>query len=403
MKIILVSFFQSNNLGDLAITESIEDLILKNSSVELVRYNFLTFEKIANKRDLIDYLKFKRCDIYNLKPTIKDSFKTFLKGVLGERIIGLVAFRLRNLNKSKLNMFISDVQKADKLIIGGGNMIMDLTPSWPYIFNTYCNIAKKNNVPYQIAYVGVGPFKFDESKIAIKRAFLNAEKISVRGSKSKKELDSIICNKEIIKTIDPVFSLYINKFTKRIKKISELIKGRKDIYIGICIISRACFKNNYDYEAYVKDIVELLSREYNIEYSLNYELFSTEIMDYRTIKVIKDRVKDKKDGISIKVRKIHSVDELIKFYDTLDYLIGGRMHSLIFAHKCLLPYTGIIWQNKLVEFGEVTQSNNKLYKLDEIKNISINKIICTDIVDENRIHMMNSYNKALYLDVLKGL
>ncbi len=50
-----------------------------------------------------------------------------------------------------------ELRKQDAMLIGGGNLIMDLYPQWPQLLNTVCRSADAAGVPYSFVGVGAGP------------------------------------------------------------------------------------------------------------------------------------------------------------------------------------------------------------------------------------------------------
>lgn len=389
MKIFLISFFSSNNLGDLALSNAIQKIIKENleNMDEITFCDFTTFKIKENlKRNIDEIPKYYICK------NSQNKIKNKIKRIINERII----FEIRNvINFKKWRIIKKEIRKSDIVIIAGGNMIMDITSIWPNIFLKYCNIATKFNKKINLLYIGAGPINYEKSEIIYKNAFNLIENISVRDNESMKVAKSLT-NKYIIQTVDPVFGLRVNNYEERIKRILD--KNRQ-IKLGICVLSKICFKELSDYNYYINLIIEII-KKINFEFkNIEINLFSTESLDYEAIYFLNSVLHDK----NIKIKKINNTEKLIEFYRNLDFLIGGRMHSLIFAQKCHLPYIGIIWQNKLLGFSNITDSKKFIY---ELKKINIEEDVINTIKsmlnNKEKIYYMKNKNEELEKEVRLG-
>lgn len=387
MKTILVSFFISNNLGDIALSNAMENLIQDNGNVEIIKFDFLTAQKI-------ECISSNKCNAFVVehKELSKPAqLKELAKKVLPKAMMTIAQFKVKRLISNPMASFEEDLKQADQVIIGGGNMLMDLTASWPDILQGYSLLCQKYNVPYDIQFVGVGPIFHKRSERILKEIVNKARYVSVRGSKSKDLIESLKVNVPVILTVDPVFSLDIDTYATRTKRIAEM-KSNEIVHIGICVIDKVCFNNSNDFESYIKTLISFIVNMHN-----NYKitLFSTEKMDYEAIHMIKGHLGEVDLHDAISIERIDSIAEIINLYNRLDFLIGGRMHSLIFAQKCLLPFIGVIWQEKLVEFSELTKSKSYLYKIDQFEKLDFATLIETNSKDLNKIDEMKQVNEEL--------
>lgn len=387
MKIILVSFFLSDNLGDIMLSNAIEALLLNKYDATISKYDFLTFHKITDgNKGMIGIQNPSN------RNTLDNIAKKFIKKILPEFTVTLANYKLKSLLSNKHKEFEEDLKGADHLIIAGGNMLMDLTPVWPDILKTYTDLAVKAQKKYSIHFVGAGPIYHNRTKRMLRKILEKAHTLSVRGSHSKKQLEEIGIKRSIEQTVDPVFSLELEKKDLRIDIIKEVTAGRKK-RIGICVIGKVCFSNLRDFDLYMDTLIR-----YILEYGKIHDvtLFSTEKMDYEAIKFIVDNT-----NTSVRVIEIDSLKGLIELYDTLEFLIGGRMHSLIFAQKSLLPFIGVVWQNKILEFSKIVRAEEHVYDVHSFAKLEFNRIIEDNITDLCRIEVMNDINKNLKIKVIE--
>ncbi|MEH7110731.1 hypothetical protein, partial [Bacillus sp. JJ1764] len=125
-------------------------------------------------------------------------------------------------------------------------------------------------------------------------------------------------------------------------------------------------------------------------------LFSTDTIDWSAIKEVESSLSTSEIKY-FNISMPNSLEDIYELYGSLDYLIGGRMHSMIIAQKYLLPYIGVIWQSKVKGFGMVVESYEKLFDLKEFENSEqMFSIINSDINNIQKIKIeMRNKNKEL--------
>lgn len=407
-KALVISFFKSSNLGDLALSNSIENLI-NDKGYEILKYDFTTATRVTNNI-------FKLCS--NIKLKEKSKLKLILRQIirpikkllvcfLGVVYVERIYFYLHKtiLSYNKWKVLERDIQNVDIVILAGGNMLMDINPNWPTIFEYYSSLASKYKKDLNIIYVGVGPIYYKESKKIYRSALKNTRRITVRDQISETVCRELVNNNDIVivKTADPVFALPIDLKDNRISSINKC-NSKSNCKIGICVLADFCFSLEQDYRDYLEGLCGLISSLSMLSsQKIDYVLFSTEIADYVSVKKLQDKLY-LNNCDNTKIVHINTVDEVIELYKELNFLIGGRMHSLIFAQKCLLPYIGIVWQNKIKGFGDVTQSSSRIYEISNINSNTkfIAQGILMDILNMDLIKQMSGVNDSLNKIVQKG-
>lgn len=405
-KALVISFFKSNNLGDLALSSAIEKLI-SDKGYKILKYDFTTATRVTK---IITELS------SNIQPKEKSKIKLLLRSIIsvikklliyfyGEINMERIYFYLHKtmIAHNKWKVLEKEIQNVDIVILAGGNMLMDMTPSWPTIFEYYSSLARKYRKDLNIIYVGVGPIYYRESKKIYRKALKNAKRITVRDQISKTVCRELVNDIVIVETVDPVFSLSIDLEDDRIHIINKW-DPESNFKIGICVLADFCFSSEQDYRDYLEGLCKLVCTLSILSSNkIDYILFSTEIADYVSIKELQDKL-CLNNCDNIRIVYINTIDEVIELYKKLNFLIGGRMHSLIFAQKCLLPYIGIVWQNKIKGFGNVTQSSSRIYEISNINSNTkfIARGILIDILNIDLIKQMSGVNDSLNKIVQKG-
>lgn len=405
-KAVVVSFFKSNNLGDLALSNTLDNL-LRIKGYDSVKYDYMTVTSGDDiNKEICFYEGINKSFVEKSNSTIiKQKVKKTLGNIVGKNTISLLKYRFDKLcMNGKWNDIEKSIKESDIFVIGGGNMLMDINPTWPDIFQEYVLLAKKYQKDIYVVYAGAGPIYSKRSKKIYNNSLGLAKKISVRDQLSKEVCESIIKDKEIIQAVDPAFFISINLVDLRLKKINN-IKQDTILKIGVSVLGEMCFLSKEEHDIYLNSLFELVkSLSFALKGQVDFVLFSTEIADYNAVHKFKEMF-NLAEHYKVSVVNLSKLDHVIELYKQIDFLMGGRMHGLIFAQKCTLPFIGVIWQDKIKGFGYVTNSDDRLYDISDIshkKDIIVNQII-SNINNINLIKNMQSINEKLYDLVLKGM
>src|SRR5690606_5622544 len=234
-KVILVSFFKSNNLGDIAISSTIEKILI-NEGCNVSKFDYQTVSSIkknSKKTSVEDKQIFNK-----ILKRILIIFKKFFLKVFGVNFMENIYFFYQIFFTSKWRKFHREIRESDALVLAGGNMIMDINnsfslPNWATIFSTYCKLATRNNKDIYISFIVAGPIKHEHSKRIYGSALNSAKQITVRDPISKEVCESITkSNVSIRQTVDPVFALAPNMLEYRVLQQRETSKFK----VGICAL-----------------------------------------------------------------------------------------------------------------------------------------------------------------------
>ena len=283
----------------------------------------------------------------------------------------------------KKNRFnFSMILKSDVLISGGGGLLQDKTSSKSFLY--YAGIILFARLLKKKIYIfaqSIGPITNFYNKILLKHVLNSADLITVRDENSFRYIESLkLEHKNILQTDDPTLTLVP-------AQAESIRKTAGSPYIGICPRS---FKNM------PPDLAESIASLCGILFS---ELKANIVLipfhgeqDYHFCKVIAN-----KTAIPIKIVK-YQADPLktLGVISQMDLVIGMRLHSLIFAVKCLVPAIGISYDPKVESFMEKVSlpvlPANELNNTDTISNYA------KELLDNKLgvIHSLEIINRKLY-------
>lgn len=368
-KAVLISFFESENIGDIILSEKLFEEFSKKARINKI--DFVTGK--CNRE-----IKSSISGSLYIKKTNK--IKNKLKS------IGLIKELVDYKNSIKCIRAIDwvrveeEIVKSDILIIGGGNMLMGLSYDFPFIFKRYIEIAKKHNKDISVVSVGVGPFKNKLTKIIINRSLKDVKHITTRDKKSKELLIDITKNKEINIACDPAM-LCENKTRDENKtQIAFSVYPYQDSNLNVN-------GDNYKYEAYINELADLVNETY-LKFQRKIILFSTEKNDYKAVEDLYSKLpSDIKNSVNI--RYVECLNDIINVYNDTLVLIGTRLHSMIIAYTQLIPIIGLSWQPKVDGFFEYIDREEYNFSIKDIKKENENILNKCDICIKNYKSQVN--------------
>ncbi|GKU31644.1 polysaccharide pyruvyl transferase family protein [Clostridium folliculivorans] len=354
MKCVLISFFSSDNLGDLVISDTLYNFVKCKVNVK----------KLSYEGNPVEYSDINKM-IYFRKVTKKQHIKQIKRKLIN--MCGLEKFADWYLKKNKRERDIiieKEIIDSDLLIIGGGNMIFDVDKFSRSAkgFGKIIDVANKNNKKVFAISIGIGPFVTKEQELQAVFALNKCDFITFRDKKSLEIYRKhYSCDKKAFLTVDPVF-LLSNHSTK--------IGYKSSTVIGVNLFNNKTARVNIKkYNEVLDGYVDLIHTLLN-ETDSKIVLFSTDLNDYSLIDEVYKKVSDP----NVEVRMISGFDDLMQLYGQIKLLIGCRMHSMIMAYTQYIPVIGLSWQPKVDAFFDIIDEPQCVFKYDTIKN-NLNEII----------------------------
>lgn len=330
MKVLLISFSDSTNIGDLLIVKSLESNLLEDEDVTVYSFNF------NKKGDTVNIPKVTKNRLYSLvrKTNVADYF---VNKIIRKNLI----------KKFSTSDIKNAIKECDFIVLGGGNTLFDLTKYSDSAFKIQLLFeeAKKHGKKIFVTSIGLGPFYNKKQEKKAIQTLKDAEYITVRDQKT---LNYFINNdiRNAYLSVDPVF-INTNKDTK------NEIENKNTI--GVNIMDLSLNKNSEGtIRKYEKAILNLINQLSNDKDNIIY-LYCSEPRDQKTVDELYTKIRGKDNIVKI---NIFNEDDLFNLYKKLNYIVGTRMHSLIIGMTFEIPVIGISWQQKVCEMF-------KLFNLEE--------------------------------------
>lgn len=251
-----------------------------------------------------------------------------------EEVYGIKAFK-------RLNIFqiLKGISSSDMLISGGGSLLQDVTSTRSILYYlALINIAKMFNKAVIVYANGIGPINKKINRTLTRKALNKVDLITLRDFNSKKTLEEIGVQKNMIVTSDPVFTLEPSSQSKIDKIFEEEGIPTDKSLIGISVRNWKKSKNLIDV---ISKTIEYIDSSYNVRTVLIP-------MHYPEDLEISIEVAEKANRTNCYVIKNkYGVEDMMGIINRLELIIAMRLHSLIYAATQAVPMIGLVYDPKV--------------------------------------------------------
>ncbi len=274
-------------------------------------------------------------------------------------------YQVQAVGRNDIKAVIKEIFHSDLLISGGGSLLQDIT-SWrsiPYylglVFIAW--LFGKKTVFYA---QGVGPVNGRIGRFLVSLIGNRVDLITVRDEASRKLLLELGVNPDLIEvTIDPVFSLSDRFSGKGIKLMEEAGIEIDGPLLGISVRPW----NNNDY-------LEKVARAADYLLELTGGQVVIIPMHYHQDQEISRNLQEMMEKESYILSGNYTPAEMLGIFSELDFLLGVRLHSLIFAAINQVPFVAISYDPKIDSFLEVLGIRSQL-DIDELDTEMMKRVV----------------------------
>ena len=356
IKITIFGSYNRGSIGDTAILlgllSSLQRIYGKNIEV-----NILVFKELGLRNELERF----NIDI-SVNEVVIDKLNNYT-GVFSSVLNFYKRIKRKLFNESILDLPKSakTINNADILILGGGNLIMDLYPRWPFMFRQICDLAIKSNTKYYILGVGAGPIDTNHGLTVFEKYLKKAEMVLFRDLESKEYCERKINFKNA--SLIPDLALGLN-----IEPSHDV--SNKSILINVASVYGELWpvKNAAMFDKYIKGMVKLtfLIHDY---YDFNELIIfnSNSPTDQQGMDSFSSLLQKNKFKNKIKViTGEKSVFELVKLGETATYAITTRLHAGIMVYKGGSKIIGVGYQPKVKDILEGSGISEAVIDLNDL-------------------------------------
>ncbi|RPF54203.1 polysaccharide pyruvyl transferase family protein [Aquisalibacillus elongatus] len=343
-----------NSLNDLG--DSVKEVVIYTTNIDNTKYA-LNLDGV--KFDIVykgNISKKKSLNTNENKSLVKSYHPRSLVNNLKKRnpiFYHSVESYMRQLTRKPIYGFNLD-KDLDYLIVGGGNVLMDFYPKWPFVLRHIVKEARKKDIKVYFCGVGAGPINTSVGKKVIK-SILKDYYVSTRDIESKYILDNLNEGSKCVKVnTDLAFGLERKLKTKSNGIGVSVIPFHADYY----------WPNNDSsyYKIYCENMSKILDNLI-MKTSIPITFFATNYpSDIKVAKHIYNNMSNK-GSVEILDKRL-TVHEILEFCASKKLILGTRLHSLILSSCARTNFYGINYQPKVNYFLK------RIGKCDDYININ---------------------------------
>lgn len=244
----------------------------------------------------------------------------------------------------------NNLRRAKMLISGGGSLLQDSTSkrSLGY-YAGVMKIAERLGAKVCVLANGIGPINYESNKALAGRVVGAADYVSVRDGDSKDELIRLgVPGDRVNVTADPAFLIKPCSETALTKALCKL--GIDGDYFAVSVRPlKGGRKGAYqltDEDMKIADQVTELCRDISVKHGLVPLLIPMqEAQDMEICSLISKKLGEL--GVNNSLYKPENAPEMIGILKQARFVIGMRLHSIIFASSASTPVIGLSYDPKV--------------------------------------------------------
>jgi polysaccharide pyruvyl transferase WcaK-like protein len=403
-KLSIFGSYTQNSIGDKAILISLLDLLFVENKNRLFIY-IICFDKEAIIDEITPYKWSKNISIVSLYPErILPNYQSTNKSFI-QWIYNHLPSRFQNIAKTtwySLKIIRSNlVFDSSGLIIGGGNLLMDLFPSWPY--RVYLLSRKFANAGLPVIFAGVGAFPIQTriGNYLLRESVRKASLVFVRDNQTK---EHIIRNWKISAESHPDFALSY-PFNQ-----VNVPKQERDNIIAINfapIFSKWWpYKDDKEYNNFLDALSTCL---YDYFFASNpklvYWFYDTNTFDrYGTNELIGRLLTLGLPQSNVIYNTNHSIETIVSKLSKVQLAIVTRLHAGLLALRVGTPILAIVYQPKVKDVLNNIGLNKGIIDFHEVSRIrefldELNKDWHEFCLSSTQISVLNKANKEVVNEI----
>jgi polysaccharide pyruvyl transferase CsaB len=331
---------------------------IPKSSYDVIISGYYGFKNIGDDAMLmgiIDSLKKYKSDVRAIVLS-KDPVET-------KKLYGVDSIK-----RTSLGSVFKAMKNAKLFIYGGGNIIQDNTSTrslFYYLGSIW--LAKLMGLKVMFYANGIGPLNKKINMKLTKQIMNQVDTITLR---EKLSLEALIClgvdKPRIVLTADPALTVEMEPSTNIDKTFSKEGIELSGPYVGFSLRQ---WQGREKYEEVIAKTADYMIDKYGIK-----PVFIP--MHNPGDLIVIESVVSKMKGKGYVIRKKYDVSQTMGIISKMEFLIGMRLHALIFAASLGIPIIGLVYEPKIEGFLQYVNQPSAGY----VQHLEFDKL--KELVDE---------------------
>lgn len=241
---------------------------------------------------------------------------------------------------------LAEVEGLDLFILGGGGILFD---HWLEEHIREAAAAIEAGVPLAVYAVGAGPMRDPQVRQSVRECFDAAAIVTVRDGRSRQALERLGVRHDIVVTADPGLLLQPKPLPKdALKRLG--LDGQHRL-VGMSVREPGFAAPDIDvehYHALLADAADFIIDRFGAD--VVFVPMEPECLDLQHAHGVIAKMQAPQRTSVLRAR--YSPGEILALCDHFDFMIGMRLHFLIFAALDRTPFTALPYASKVTGFIE---------------------------------------------------
>ena len=242
-----------------------------------------------------------------------------------------------------------EVERLDLLVVGGGGILFDAEAR---IYLREAQIAREKGVPVMLYAIGAGPLKHAGAQAAVREVLEQVDVVTVRERAAQQVLEEAGVHREIIVTADPALLLKPEPLPRGVLK-SEGLEGRRRL-IGMSVREPGVAAPDIDpkeYHALLANAADFMVDRYDAD--IVFVPMEHSVLDSQhSHAVIAQMLRAQRASV---LKSVYTSGQLLALMGRFQFVVGMRLHFLIFAALRGVPFVALPYAGKVSGFLEELQ------------------------------------------------
>jgi polysaccharide pyruvyl transferase CsaB len=244
---------------------------------------------------------------------------------------------------------VPEVERLDLLIVGGGGILFDAEAR---IYLREAQIAREKGVPIMLYAIGAGPLKHAGAQAVVREVLDQVDVVTVRERSAQQVLEEAGVTREIVVTADPALLLKPEPLPRGVLK-SEGLEGRRRI-IGMSVREPGVAAPDIDpkeYHALLSNAADFMVDRYDAD--VVFVPMEHSVLDSQhSHAVIAQMLRAQRASV---LKSVYTSGQLLSLMSRFHFVVGMRLHFLIFAALRGVPFVALPYAGKVSGFLEELQ------------------------------------------------
>jgi polysaccharide pyruvyl transferase CsaB len=244
---------------------------------------------------------------------------------------------------------VPEVERLDLLVVGGGGILFDAEAR---IYLREAQIAREKGVPVMLYAIGAGPLKHAGAQAVVREVLEQVDVVTVRERSAQQVLEEAGVTREIVVTADPALLLKPEPLPRGVLK-SEGLEGRRRL-IGMSVREPGVAAPDIDpkeYHALLANAADFMVDRYDAD--VVFVPMEHSVLDSQhSHAVIAQMLRAQRANV---LKSVYTSGQLLSLMSRFHFVVGMRLHFLIFAALRGVPFVALPYAGKVSGFLEELQ------------------------------------------------